>query len=396
MKTLIKNARLVLLDEVLHGWLLLEDNRILTLGDGAWGGAEQEVEVIDAQGNYLSPGFIEIHTHGAGGADFMDPCPCSMIQAAKTHLTHGTTTLLPTSGAAPIDRMVKYLENFKAAKKAMTLGPNLPGVHLEGPYFSFEQKGAIDERYIRNPDPEEYRMLCDLAEGTIARWSVAPELPGSLEMGDYLSQRGILPTIGHSNAEYAQVLQAYRHGYTHMTHLYSGMSTIVRRSGFRYPGVIESAYILENMTVEVIADGCHLPVEMLKMVWKTKGPGKVCLVCDSMKCAGVEVEESTLMGNREGGKMVLIEDGVAKLPDRSAFAGSIATDDRMVRVMHQKVGAPIYDCVRMMSDTPAKVMGFSSKGRIAPGMDADLVLFDDDIQIKRVFVGGKSCFPESE
>ena len=394
MKTLIKNARVILLDEVVHGWLLFEDNMILSLGEGDWGGDEQEIEVIDAKGDYLSPGFIEIHTHGAGGADFMDPSPSSMIQAAKTHLAHGTTTVLPTSGAAPIDRMVQYIENFKAAKKEMSFGPNMPGVHLEGPYFSFSQKGAIDERYIRNPDPKEYEMLCDFAEGAIVRWSIAPELPGSLEMGDYLSQKGILPTIAHSDAEYSEVLQAYRHGYTHMTHLYSGMSTIVRRSGFRHPGVIESAYILENMTVEVVADGCHLPVEMLKMVWKTKGPEKVCLVCDSMKCAGIEVKESTLMGNREGGKMVLIEDGVAKLPDRSAFAGSIATDDRMVKVMHQRAGVPIYDCVRMMSDTPAKVMGFRSKGRIAPGMDADLVLFDDDIKIKRVFVGGKSCFPQ--
>jgi N-acetylglucosamine-6-phosphate deacetylase len=263
---------------------------------------------------------------------------------------------------------------------------------MEGPYLSIKQKGAIDEKYIRNPDPAEYRALVELADGAIARWTVAPELDGAMEMGDYLTAHHILPSIGHSDAEYAQVVDAFHHGFTHVTHLYSGMSTIVRKHGFRFLGVTESAYALEDLTVEIIADGCHLPPELLRMVYRMKGPDKVCLVCDSMRCAGTDATETEL-GSRNSGRRVIVEDGVAKLPDRSAFAGSVATDDRLVRVMHDKAGVPLYDCINMMCLTPAKIMGLDGKkGSLEAGKDADLVLFDDGIDVKTVFVGGKIVF----
>lgn len=173
-----------------------------------------------------------------------------------------------------------------------------------------------------------------------------------------------------------------------MTHLYSAMSTIVRRSGFRHSGVLESAFCIPDMTVEVIADGCHLPIELLDMVCRFKGVDKVALTCDSMRCAGQDVKES-ILGSLENGQRVIIEDDVAKMPDRSAFAGSIATDDRLIRVMVHKVGVPLWDAVRMMSLTPAGIIGLGDvKGSLTVGKDADLVVFDDDIVIAGVMVEG--------
>lgn len=392
MKMLIKNVRVILENEVIDGYVLTEDGKIADVGSGEPKYDDTALEVLDGKGLYLSPGFFELHTHGAGGSDFMDESPEDMLIAAMTHLKHGTTSILPTTVAASPEDMLRCIDNFHTVKKSMKSGANLIGLHMEGPYFSKEQKGAIDERYIRNPDPTEYKKMVEYADGAIARWSIAPELPGAMEMGDYLAENNILPSIGHSNAEYSHVLNAFQHGFTHITHLYSGMSTIVRKGGFRYLGVTESAYAIEDLTVEIIADGCHLPPELLHMIYRIKGPDKVCLVCDSMRCAGTNQKESVLGGKNSGNK-VIIEDGVAKLPDRTAFAGSIATDDRLIRVMHYDAGVPLYDCIKMMCLTPAKIMGLADKkGSIKPGKDADFVLFDNNITVKYVFVGGKNVF----
>jgi N-acetylglucosamine-6-phosphate deacetylase len=392
VKLYIKNARIILKDSVINGGVLISDGRIMRIEKNRQGAPEVSMPVLDAGGMYLSPGFFDLHTHGAGGSDFMDESPDDMVEAAKTHLRYGTTSLLPTTVAASPEEMLRCIDNFHTVQKSMRDGPNLIGLHMEGPYFSVKQKGAIDERYIRIPDPSEYRKMVEHADGAIARWSVAPELDGAMEMGDYLTQNHILPSIGHTDAEYSHVREATLHGYTHVTHLYSGMSTIVRRGGFRYLGVTESAYAIEELTVEIIADGCHLPPELLGMVYRLKGPDKICIVSDSMRCAGTDSRESEL-GNRNSGRSVIIEDGVAKLPDRSAFAGSIATDDRLVRVMHEQVGVPLHDCIRMMCLTPATIMHMDAeKGSIEPGKDADLVLFDDQIHVNCVLVAGKVVY----
>jgi len=390
MKTTIINAHVILPDQIARGYVTVEGGVITHVGSGQPCEGEAGT-VVDAGGQYLSPGFVDLHTHGAGGHDFMDGTPESVIGVAKTHLRHGTTSLLATTVAASQQATERCIDGYLAAKRSMKDGPNLIGLHMEGPYLNAEYKGAIDEAYIIAPDMGQCRALVERAEGEIKRWTIAPELEGALEMGDWLVARGILPSIGHSSAEYSCVAEAFKRGFTHVTHLYSAVSTIVRRSGFRYPGVLESAYIIDDMTVEIIADGCHLPVELLQMVYKFKGPKTTCLVCDSMRCAGTEVTESSL-GSREGGQRVIIEDDVAKLPDRSAFAGSIATDDRLVRVMRQKAGVSLVDCIEMMCLTPARIIKMDDrKGSIAPGKDADLILFDTDIRVSWTMVGGRAA-----
>lgn len=389
MRTLLRGARLILPDAIREGSLLVEDGIIARVG------AHEETadQVMDLHGAYLAPGFVEIHTHGGGGGDFMDGTVDAYRRACQCHLHHGTTTIYPTLLAASEGELRQSLDAFvRALPELEKAGITAPGVHLEGPYLNREQKGAINDRYIRDPDPGEYMPFLEEYGSLVARWTVAPELPGALELGETLKQRGILVSMGHSQAVYSQVVDALEHGFSHVTHLYSAMSTIVRRGGFRYPGVLESAFCLPRLTVEIIADGCHLPPELLKMVYDLMGSERVALTCDSMRCAGQTVGSSYL-GSRESGIAVIIEDGVAKLADRSAFAGSVATDDRLVRTMVQKAGVPLQEAVKMMTLTPARIMGIAGrKGSLAPGKDADLVILDDALEVQGVFAMGRQVF----
>ena len=388
MGTLLCNARLVLENSILEGWLLVEKGKIQDFGPGE--PTPGDHRVLDLGGCFLAPGFVELHTHGAGGADFMDGIPEAFERASMTHLAHGTTTLLPTTLAAEKEEILESIWGFRAARETMKgRGPNLPGLHMEGPYLNRDYCGAIDPKYIRNPEPEEYEQILSFGKGAIARWTVAVELPGMERFVRRLREEGILPSLGHSGAEYCQVKESFGWGVTHVTHLYSAMSTIVRKGGFRHSGVLESAFCIPEMTAEVIADGCHLPPELLELVWRVKGPERTALTCDSIRCAGQNVTESVI-GSLEKGQRIIIEDGVAKMPDRSCFAGSIATDDWLVRTMYKTVGVPLWEAVRMMSLTPAQILGLGDrKGSIAPRKDADLICFDGDIRILGTMVDGR-------
>lgn len=390
MRTLFYNAQLVLPGEVRRGTLSVCDDKIAEISysdctDGAYD------TKIDCGGQYLAPGFVELHTHGAGGADFMDGTLDAFETALSTHLSHGTTTILPTTLAASNEEIMKSIDGFREAKQKLAgRVPHLHGLHMEGPYLCMEQCGAINPKYIRDPEAKEYEMLLEYGRGEIRRWTLAVERNGAAAFAKRLCEEGILPSVGHSNAEYAQVLAAYQAGVRHVTHLYSAMSSIVRRGGFRFSGVIESAYCIPGMSVEVIADGCHLPVEILNMVYRLKGAERTVLTCDSMRCAGQDVTES-ILGNLESGQRVIIEDDVAKMPDRTAFAGSIALDDRLVRVMVKKAGVPLADAVRMMTLTPSEVIGIDKMtGSLQAGKQADLVLFDDEIHVQGVMVSGRA------
>lgn len=383
----LHNARIITpFRQFENGYVLVEDGLIAAVGEGDL--QVDDCVLIDVQGNWLTPGFIDIHTHGGGGHDFMDGTVEAYLGAVETHARHGTTAIVPTTLTSTMEELRNTFDVYGAAKDVNQKGARMLGLHLEGPYFAMAQKGAQDPRYIRDPKPEEYLEILGWSDDII-RWSAAPELPGALAFGRELAKRGILASVAHSDAICEQVLEAFENGFTHFTHLYSAMSGVRRINAYRYAGVIESAFLLEEATVEIIADGVHLPPSLLQLICKIKGPGKTALVTDSMRAAGMPEGES-IIGSLRDGMRVIVENGVAKLPDRSVFAGSVATTDRLVRTMMKTAGIPLMQVIRMMTSTPAAILGMSRiRGCIAPGMEADMVVFDGDVNIRMTMIGGK-------
>ncbi len=342
---------------------------------------------IDAGGKYIAPGFIDIHVHGGGGHDFMDGSETAFLKIAETHVRYGTTAMLPTTLTSEREGLLETLTIYEQASRNNSKGSRFLGMHLEGPYFAMNQRGAQDPRYIRDPDPEEYKAVIAHSK-SIRRWSAAPELKGALAFAQYLGEHGILAALAHTDAVYEEVVEAFDNGYTLATHLYSGMSGVTRRNAFRYAGAVESAFVIDEMDVEIIADGVHLPPALLKLVYKVKGADRTALITDAMRAAGLPPGPSVL-GNLKTGLPVIIEDDVAKLPDRSAFAGSVATADRLVRNMIRLADVPLTDAVRMMTSTPARIVGVSDrKGTIAKGKDGDIVIFDENITVDTTIVAG--------
>ena len=390
----IGNGPIITQDKILSGsCLLVENGKILAIepADTSF----PDSQLIDAQGYYISPGFMDIHVHGGGGFDFMDGTSEAFLNIAQTHAKYGTTSMLPTTLTCEKEDLIQTLEAYSQACLQNTHGAHFVGMHLEGPYFALSQRGAQDPKYIRVPDPKEYKEIIE-SYPFIKRWSAAPELKGAVEFGKYISSKGILAAIAHTDAVYEEVLEAFQQGgYTLATHFYSAMSGVTRRNAFRYAGVIESAYLLDEMDVEIIADGVHLPAPLLKLVYKLKGPGRIALITDAMRAADMPPGDSVL-GSLKNGLSVLVEDGVAKLPDRTAFAGSVATADRLIRTMMEMAEVPLIECIRMISETPARIMNIQDKkGTLAPGKDADIVIFNAQIEVQQTFVMGKSIFQKT-
>ena len=339
----------------------------------------------DRTGMIVSPGFVELHTHGGAGHDFLGSA-ADIVAGCNFHLMHGATTVCPSLSAAPFDRMRQAVLEAKKAQRDPALLPNLPGVHMEGPYLSPEQCGAQCTDFISDPAPEQYEGLLAEAGDAVARWTYAPERDADGRFCRYLREHGVLPSAGHTNAVYGDMRVAEQNGCRLVTHLYSCTSTVTRKQGFRSLGVIESAFLSDEMNVELIADSKHLPPELIKMILKIKGLEHVTVCSDSLALAGTNVTHGWMVNTE-----FIIEDGVCKLKDRSAFAGSIASADVLVRVLTQQVGLALPQAVQLAARNPARLMGWN-KGVLAPGYDADIVVFDEDIRICDAFVMGKQVF----
>lgn len=388
MKTVIHNGKIILKDNILENYnLYFENGKISAITDEKLSYDKS----IDAQGAYISPGFIDIHTHGAGGFDFLDGTVDAYVAAAQMHAKFGATSIVPTLTSVDVDSIQKAIGILHEANKTNVNGANLLGFHLEGPYFSQNQKGAQEERFIHPFCKEEYESIIKSAKGSILRWSAAPELEGMENFADFAIKNSVHLSIGHSDAEFDCAMSAYKKGFTHVTHLYSCTSSIIRKNGYRYAGIVEAAYLQDDMTVEIIGDGVHLPAPLLSLVYKIKGPDKIALITDSMRATGMPEGESVL-GKLDNGLPVIVEDGVAKLVDRTAFAGSVATMDRVVRNMINLADVPVCDAVKMASLTPAKILNIKNKGVLEVGYDADIIIFDENINIMNTIVNGRVIF----
>ncbi len=379
MLTQIINARIL----TPQGWLkdgsvLLRDNKILevTNCDLAVVGAK----LMDAQGMYVVPGGVDIHCHGGGGADFMEGTEAAFRTAIRTHVKHGTTGIFPTLASST----VPMIEAAAETCTRLMAEPDSPvlGLHLEGPYLNVAMAGGQMSENIKEPAPEEYFSLAE-KWNCIKRWDAAPELPGALQFGKYITGKGIVAGVAHTQAEYEDIRSAWESGYTLATHFYNAMPGFHKRREYKYEGTVESIYLIDDMNVEVVADGIHVPPTILRLIYKIKGVEHACVVTDALACTA---SDSTVAFDPR----VIIEDGVCKLADRSALAGSVATMDRLIRTLVQKADIPLEDAVRMASETPARFLGvYDRKGSLQKGKDADILILDSDLNVRAVWAMGK-------
>jgi len=378
----IFNGKVILHDEITDKNVYFQDGKITAI-------TEEELPFdaeINANGKYVSAGFIDIHVHGGAGYEFVDATKESIVIPCNMHAKHGTTTIFPTLSAYSYKEMTDSLSAIKQYIDDKEIMPNIGGVHMEGPYFSPNQCGAQNPDEIRKPLKSEYDALIKDYGDIIKRWSYAPERDDGQEFLKALNKAGIVAAAGHTDAEYDEMMPAYELGCKVITHLYSCTSTIVRKGGFRHLGIIETAYLYDDIFTETIADGKHLPPQLLKMIFKIKGNNAMCLVTDSIRYGGL-TQEDVENGNFKK-ENYIIEDGIAKLPDKSAFAGSIATTDVLVRTCVKDAGIPLCDAVRMITKVPAEIMKLETKGSLEKGYDADIVIFDDNIKMDTVIIGG--------
>lgn len=378
MKQIINGRILTPAGWLYDGSVIVEGNKILEVSNNSL--LVKDAEIIDAKGCDIVPGGIEQHVHGGGGRDFMEGTREAFDVAIDAHMQHGTTSIFPTLSSSTMPMIYAAAE----VTEAMMKEENSPvlGLHLEGHYFNIDMAGGQIPENIKNPDPEEYVPLLENTH-CIKRWSAAPELPGIHKFGCTCQRCGVLNSVAHTKATFDQVKEAHENGFTHMTHFYNAMSGVHKKREYKFAGAIEAGLALEKMHVEMIADGIHVPPAILNMVYKIKGVENMSLITDALAVAASDSDKAF-------DPRVIIEDGVCKLSDRSALAGSIATMDRLVRTAVQQAGIPMEDAARLVSESPAKVMGvYDRKGSLQKGKDADIIFFDREQNLKFVMAMGQ-------
>ena len=366
-----------------NGWLeggsiILCDSKILEIANSDL--PRVGATIIDVKGDYILPGFVAMNIHGGGGHAYKEGTREAFDIATDVHLKHGATTIFPTIYTAKTE---KIYNSVKVCEEVMGEGKTVvKGIHIAGPYFNPQMVKSFPG--AKNPDKEEYLQIL-ASTNCIKRWDISPELPGAYEMAKILKWKNIVAAITHTQAEFEVVRDAYEAGFTHVSQLYNAMPGFHKRGEYKYEGTVESVFLMDDMSVEVTADGKHLPGTILRLVYKLKGVEMMSLVTNALKYAGYD-------GDVEPDSDFIIEDGVCKLKDHSSLAGSIATMDRSVRVAVES-GIPFEDAVRMASATPAKVMGcYDRVGSLEEGKDADVVLMNKDYDVTGVWSAGTRVF----
>lgn len=385
---IIKNGNIICENQIKYG----EDLHIsgsLIVEDKSDG------EIIDATGLYVCPGFVDIHTHGGFGGDFMDATDEAFEKALRFHGENGTTSILATSVTAPVDQIIRMLEMVRKYKAVSDLPCRVLGAHIEGPYLSYKNKGAQHEKYLRNPEKDSYDFIIE-NQDVVKTVTIAPELDGAAKMTADLKRAGIKVHGGHDDGEKDTILPAIENGLSHCTHLWCAMSTVAIRDGVRNVGLVELGLIDDRLTVEVIADNHHITPEMIKLIYKCKGADKMCIVSDSLRAGGMPENDTLYTLGRledENAQKFIVYDGVARLPDKSRMAGSIQPLSKMVKNLVFDAGIPLADAIKMASFTPAKIIGVHNTiGSLDIGKRADVVLLDDQLNVKMTIKEGKVIY----
>ena len=344
----------------------------------------EENEVIDLNGDYLAPGFIDLHVHGALGRDAMEASAEAFRAICDFHASGGTTSLLLTTVTAPIDKIVNVLEAVRDCRSAI---PAIAGVHVEGPFISKMKTGAQRAEFVQDPSPAAIRQLLEYGD-LLKRVTIAPELPRALEAIEAFRARGISVSGGHSDAWDEDARAAFHRGMRSVTHTFNCMSSARRRGVHRIAGLLEFALSQPEISCELIADGHHVSPTLMKMLYQAKGSQGICLVTDATAGAGLaEGSRFALFG-----KECIMEKGVCLLADRSALAGSAARMIDLVRMMVREVNVPLNEAIGMATENPARAVGLETKGRLTVGADADLVVLSSELEVVRTFAADREIW----
>ena len=377
------NARLIFPDGIRDGLeVVVEEGRIAAIHPPTpklrrTGERVRENEIVDLNGNYLAPGFIDLHVHGALGRDTMDASAEAFHSVCDFHASGGTTSLLLTTATAHLDEIVKVLQAVRDCRQAISA---IVGVHVEGPFISKAKVGAQRAEFIQDPSPVTVRQLLKHAD-VLQRVTIAPELPGALEAIESFYAHGISVSGGHSDAWDEDARAAFGRGMRSVTHTFNCMSSARRRGIYRVAGLLEFALSEPDISCELIADGHHVPPSLMKMLYRAKGPQGICLVTDATAGAGLP------NGSRFAlfGKDCIVENGVCLLADHSALAGSAARMIDLVCMMVREVNVPLNQAIAMATENPARAIGLETKGRLIVGADADLVVLSPQLDVVRTF-----------
>jgi N-acetylglucosamine-6-phosphate deacetylase len=388
MTTVFTNGTLILPDRLLpDGQVEVENGRIRRVGRARLSAGD----LVDLHSGYLAPGYVDLHVHGGAGADFMDGTEDAFRTVCRAHARHGTTSLLPTTTVARHQQHLVFLEVCRRLRHEETGGARILGAHFYGPYFAVQARGCHPAGALRPPDAAEFEAY--LNSGVICRATIAPELPGAEAFVRACRRRGIGCNAGHSHATFAQVEAALSWGISHVDHLFCAMSDRARlRQTQPYPmrgGLMEATLYFEELTTEVIADGKHLERELLLLAYKIKGPDRLALVTDCNRALDMPDGEY-VFGPAEGGEPIVRRDGVGLMPDGTALASGVMGMDHAVRTFHKLTGAPLVEVVRMASLTPVRIAGWADEvGSIEPGKRADLLVLDEQLQVRQVYLEGR-------
>jgi len=386
----IKNGKILTPEGFVDsGSIVISEGKISSIGEG--NEAIDRNDMIDASGKMVLPGFVDIHCHGGKGSDVMDATLEDIEAIAKYHAGGGTTAFVPTTASSSIEEILKAIDTIHQARKSNLGGAYIIGTHIEGPYFCYAKRGCHLPKYVRNPRPEEYNRMLEYSDD-IKSMTLSPEIDGAKGLIKALVKNDIVASIGHSEASYQQILEALDWGATHVTHMYCAMSSIVKNGPARMSGVIESTLLLDELTTEVIADGKHVPPELIKLVIKTKGIDRVCVVTDAFRGAGMPPGVYTF--GPKNGQEAVVQDGMSVMPDRTGYASGVVRMKDHIKTLTKLVGLSLIDAVRMATIVPARIIGIDGRmGSLEVGKDANIIIADDDMEINTTVVNGNLLLP---
>ena len=384
---LIKNASVILQDEILKTNVLVQNGRIVGIGDDL-----TDSETLDLQGKYLAPGFVDIHNHGGYGYEYMDNTVEAFEHILRFHSDNGITSAVASTVTAPKETIYKTLAVAREVLAKKGDHAKLLGVHLEGPYLSFQNKGAHAPAYLCVPAEDDYSYILDNVD-VIRQITISPELEGSVELTVKLVEKGVVVSMGHDNAILPEFLPVVKAGASNLTHLFCAMSMVVMRNNKRYVGLREYGLIDDNLTAELIADNHHITPELFKMIYRCKGADGICLISDCLRAGGMKADGTLYsLGKKDDptSQQFMVADGVAVLADGKTYAGSIQPISQMLRNIVFDGGVPLVEAIKTVSLTPARIVKADKDiGSIEVGKYADFCILNEDLTVDATIIEGK-------